>query len=639
MKVGLTSLPWLAALALLLPLVSALVAILFRKKFSWLAPILSTSFLFAAATSALLFAYQNWALPVIEYSSTWWTVGNSEIDFTVAVNPTTLLLFALVPFISFLVHVYSMGYMVDDAAVQRYFAMLGFFTFAMLGLVISGNLLQMFFFWELVGISSYFLIGHWRTKEKAAAAATKAFLMNRVGDAGFLVGLALIWAYTNTLDISSLSLSSIAPNMQTLIGLCLFLGVVGKSAQFPLLTWLPDAMEGPTPVSALIHAATMVAAGVFLLIRVHFIFTPTALSIIALTGAITSVYGAWHALRHFDIKKILAYSTLSQLGLMVMAVGAGAWAESLLHLFTHAFFKACLFLCAGAIIHSLHVATPVDFDPQDIRNMGGLRKHMPNVFIAFSLSAAALAGLPFFSGFVSKEAILATLVRQAETGGAAAWLWMVVFLVVSFLTVCYTFRAVFTIFFGEFRAIHVIREVPRTPSIMVFAISILSLLSLWFVAAPFPYHSDSWILSRLSEPHSMAGWMTGLSVAWILLALIFSYFIRNFKFSSSDMKPSWIDRFYQRVFVQPLFTFSRATERTDRKWIDGALHMLTYTQVSLAFITAWFDRNVVDGTVHFTATAASGLGSFIRSFGGGSIQGYLRWAVMVLVIFLFWMLI
>lgn len=639
MTFDLTSLPTVAAVGLLLPLTSALTPFLIGKRYSWIVPILSSTLLLGAAISGTSYALDNWSAPAAEYTMAWMTLGDSTLDFTIAIHPISLLLFALVTVISFLIHVYSIGYMVDDVASQRYFALLGFFTFAMLGLVVSGNLLQMFFFWELVGASSYFLIGHWRTKEKAVAAATKAFIMNRVGDAGFLVGLALLWSQTNTLNIAALSELSDAPSFHTMIGLCLLLGVIGKSAQFPLLTWLPDAMEGPTPVSALIHAATMVAAGVFLLVRIHFIFTPPALLVMAATGAITTLYGAWHALRQFDIKKILAYSTLSQLGLMVMAVGAGAWAESLLHLTTHAFFKACLFLGAGAIIHGLHQAQPTNFDPQDIRQMGGLRKQMPLVFIAFLLSGAALAGVPFTSGFTSKEAILGVLLQHAQQKAGFGWVWVGIFLLTTFLTTCYVFRLIFSVFFGEPRSASLARPVPRTPAIMVLPLAVLSLLCLWFIVASNPFHAQSWLVNRLTEPASVTTWIALLSAGWIFFALFISYFTRRTALSHGESETTRLDDLYRTFVVEPLVSVGRAADRTDRKWIDGALHGLAYAQVGIAFITAWVDRYVIDGVGRIGAKAAYGVGNVTRSLGGGNIQGYLGWAVFIFLIFLFWTLI
>ncbi|NJM94598.1 MAG: NADH-quinone oxidoreductase subunit L [Cytophagales bacterium] len=338
----------------------------------------------------------------------------------------------------------------------------------MQGLVVSDNLLLTFLFWELVGFSSYLLIGFWYHKSSAAQAARKAFMMNRVGDLGFLLGLLILWAQYATFDLSQLSqlFSSTAPAQGiwqghavngiqksselsslwlTLMGLGLFCGAVGKSAQFPLFTWLPDAMEGPTPVSALIHAATMVAAGVYLLVRVSALLTAEALVIIAVIGALTALLAALAATVQTDIKKVLAYSTVSQLGYMVLAVGTGAFAAAFFHLMTHAFFKACLFLGAGSVIHAVHRARP-EADAQDMRSMGGLYKSLPWTFVTYAVASAALVGLPFFSGFLSKDLILESAWHWAQGQGGLAWVLPLVAFGTVGITAYYMLRQVVWVF-------------------------------------------------------------------------------------------------------------------------------------------------------------------------------------------------
>lgn len=633
-------LPTALLLTLTLPFVSAIVSAIIGRHRSWLAPLIATVFLLGTAISSLFFFFQSWGDAPSEFRVNWFYIGTHAIDFSISIQAVTLILLVTVSIISFLVHLFSIGYMVEDAGERRYFATLGIFTVAMQALIVSGNLLQLFVFWELVGVSSYFLIAHWRERPAAAQAATKAFIMNRIGDVGLLSGLALIWVNTGTLDLHSLAVLPQA-TWSTAIGVCLFLGVVGKSAQFPLLTWLPDAMEGPTPVSALIHAATMVAAGVFLLIRLHFAFTSDALIMIAITGAITSIYGAWHALHQFDIKKILAYSTLSQLGLMVLAFGAGAWEASYLHLFTHAFFKASLFLCAGAIIHGLHQAKPLDHDPQDIRLMGGLRAYMPNVFIAFLLAAGGLAGLPLFSGFLSKEAILTDLYLKAvgEQGSGLPWLWITIFFSVSFMTVVYSYRLVKTVFFGHFRSAHQIPKIERTPMIMVLPVAILSMCSVWWLVSPNPFHTDSWFLQALNhEPAALPLWFFGISILWLVLALSYSFFKYRSNPTEKISRTGHLDTFYNQRIVRPALQMAAKTERVDKNWIDPVLHSLVYAQVSLGFIISWFDRKIVDGVVTLGALLFRSSGNALRFLGAGQIQGYLLWAMVGFVIFLFWML-
>ncbi len=342
-------------------------------------------------------------------------------------------------------------------------------------------------------------------KTNSSKAATKAFLINRLGDLGFLIGLMILWSWLGNLDVRHLNLTSVPPCWLTTAGVCIFIGVIGKSAQFPLFHWLPDAMEGPTPVSALIHAATMVAAGVYLLIRIESLFTEDALITISIVGSITAVTGAAGALFQYDIKKILAYSTISQLGFMVMAIGAGAAQGGYMHLLHHAFFKAGLFLGAGAVIHAMHKALHYHEEPidvQDIRNLGGLRKKLRITFITFMICAAALAGLPFTSGFVSKEVILTQM--NTWSGNEFSWKWLVMLSAwgVTFLTPVYTFRLVWFIFFAKPK--HEI-DINEVPFVMRLPLLVLSVGSLALLISFNPFHISSAInvlMSRLSGSES-----------------------------------------------------------------------------------------------------------------------------------------
>ncbi len=546
----------------------------------------------------------------------------------------------IVSLVSFLVHLYSIGYMAKDHAAVRYFGMLGFFTFAMLGLVMSSNLLILFCFWELVGFSSYRLIGHWYEKPEAAKASTKAFLINRVGDLGFLIGLMILWSWLGNLDITNLNLASIHPFWLTTAGICIFIGVIGKSAQFPLFHWLPDAMEGPTPVSALIHAATMVAAGVFLLIRIKSLFTDDALVIIAIVGATTALVGAIGALFQYDIKKILAYSTISQLGFMVMAIGAGAAQGGYLHLLHHAFFKAGLFLGAGAIIHAMHQAPHHEgnMDVQDIRNLGSLRKKLPITFITFMICAAALAGLPFTSGFVSKEMILTQM--NTWMGNELSWKWLIMLgaWIVTFLTPFYTFRLVWFIFFAKPKHDVGIIEVPFVMRLPMLA---LSLGSLTLFISFNPFHISSIVNVLMSLYPDTSDTIALLSTLVILIALASAFFIyRNYELKNQNkiLTPhfylDWVSD-YVLMLVDRLTTLSHWI---DRKVIDKIIHGLTYLQVGIAHITGWSDRYLVDGVVHGVAYSAKGIGSLTRSLANGKIQSYLLWALAGLLIFILWIL-
>jgi NADH-quinone oxidoreductase subunit L len=373
----------------------------------------------------------------------WLSFSGLSIDFGYRLDGLSLLMLLVVTGVGSVIHIFSLGYMHDDRSFSRYFAGLSLFTFSMLGIVLSPNFIQMFIFWELVGVSSYLLIGFWYDRNSAADASKKAFLTNRLGDYGFLLGIVLLWATFGTLHFEALEAKMKAQpyllgGWATAAGLLIFCGALGKSAQFPLHVWLPDAMEGPTPVSALIHAATMVAAGVYMLCRVFFVFNVEALEIIAWIGGITALMAALMAVQQHDIKRILAYSTLSQLGYMVMAVGLNGPVAAMFHLTTHAFFKALLFLGAGSIIHALH-------HEQNIWQMGGLSRRMKVTFVTFLIGTLALCGVPPLSGFYSKDMILVTAYENRTA-------LFVIATLVAVLTTFYMFRLIFVVFYGPSRS-------------------------------------------------------------------------------------------------------------------------------------------------------------------------------------------
>jgi NADH-quinone oxidoreductase subunit L len=632
---------WLALGVLGIPLLSALLCFAITEKFAWLAPMISSLLLlFTFVCSAVLFSRLD-SNHVLTYSWPWFSINQKILHVSFLLDGNALTMMLVVSLVSFMVHLYSIGYMAEDHALVRYFGMLGFFTFAMLGLVMSSNLLILFCFWELVGFSSYRLIGHWYERPEAAKASTKAFLINRVGDLGFLIGLMILWAWLGSLDITSFNLSSVPPFWLTTAGVCIFIGVIGKSAQFPLFHWLPDAMEGPAPVSALIHAATMVAAGVFLLIRIESLFTGDALMIISIVGAITAITGAVGALFQYDIKKILAYSTISQLGFMVMAIGAGAAQGGYLHLLHHAFFKAGLFLGAGAIIHAMHQAChhhEMKIDVQDIRHLGGLRKKLPITFLSFMICAGALSGLPFTSGFVSKELILTQMSVWIEHGLSWKWLVMLSAWSVTFLTPLYTFRMVWYIFFARPKREFDIMEVPF---IMRLPMMVLSLASVALMISFNPFHISSVMNVLLNLYPATSHLITLLSTLFIVLSLVSAYYMyRKYelqnqnRFLSPHFYLDWVSDITCRL-VNLLSTFAHWI---DRKVIDKIIHGLTYLQVSLAHVTGWSDRYLVDGLVNGVAWSAKGLGSMTRSLANGKIQSYLLWSLAGLVIFILWTL-
>ena len=630
-------------LVVLLPLVSFVVSGRIPQRYSWAVTFTAPFFLLLSAIGAIYIFSAVWHQQPYIARVNWFAIGGTPLSAGIYLNDIAVLMLLVVTFISFLVHLYSTGYMAGDAGLTRYFSMLGFFTFSMLGIVLADSLLLMFVFWELVGFSSYMLIGHWTEKDEAAAAAKKAFLLNRIGDAGFLVGLMLIWAYTGTFDIVQLSSINEIFSWQTAASLCLFAGVIGKSAQFPLLTWLPDAMEGPTPVSALIHAATMVAAGVFLLARVYFLFTPAALDVIAVIGILTALMAALSAMVQFDIKKILAYSTISQLGLMVAAIGAGAPAAAMLHLFTHAFFKAGLFLCAGIIIHVLHQAQQQaheHFNVQDIRNLGGLRKKLPFTFWAFVICGSALAGIPFFSGFLSKDAILTALTIWKGDGFSWKWIVLASAFIVSFLTVIYTFRMIWTIFMGDENRTASL-PVVEPPVVMRGPVAILAICSVWLLVDINPFNFEGWLFNTLHTGSSFhIGAISVISALWIALAVAAAYFLFRNRTLHADvlLNNFYLDKVYFKIVGKPSWRLAEFTDYFDRRWIDGFIHASAYAQVTVSHLVGWFDRAIVDGTVNGIASLSRGVGNFTRSFQGGKIQSYILWAILAIIIFLIWIL-
>ncbi|ACF11703.1 proton-translocating NADH-quinone oxidoreductase, chain L [Chlorobaculum parvum NCIB 8327] len=456
------SLIQLSIAVLLLPLLSFVVLIFFNRRLPRNGDFVGLGLL---GTSLAISLYIFWTVIVQHYDPafrvawdfTWLDFGNVpgvgplQIKMGIVIDNLTAIMLAMVNLISFLVHLYSTGYMHGETYYGRFFAYLGIFTFSMFGIVLSDNLFSIYIFWELVGLSSYLLIGFYFHKDSAADAQKKAFLTNRVGDIGMWLGILILYSQFHTFGYQEIFAHikngdfHMSQAWLTAAGVLLFMGCVGKSAQFPLHVWLPDAMEGPTPVSALIHAATMVAAGVYFVARIFVILTPDALHVIAFIGAFTAFMAATIAITQHDIKRVLAYSTVSQLGYMVLGLGVGAYSAALFHLLTHAFFKACLFLGSGAIIHAMH-------HEQDMRWMGGLYKKMPWTFATFMIATLALAGLPLTSGFLSKDAILAgSLGFAAVEGGGIFYLIPVLGFGAAVLTAFYMGRQIWLVFFGESR--------------------------------------------------------------------------------------------------------------------------------------------------------------------------------------------
>ncbi len=515
-------LPWLI---LLLPLFSAVLITLFLQKNPRFSAILSVGAVLVSFLLALdLFAeFLSGGAP--EIHTQWLRVGRLSIEFGMHFDALSMLMLLIVTGVGAAIHIYSVSYMKGDPAYARFFACLSLFTFSMLGIVVSNNFFQMFIFWELVGVSSYLLVGFWYHRPAAADAAKKAFLTNRLGDFGFLTGIILVWSVVGTLNFIGVKEQLIKnPDVfdtaATAVGLLIFCGAMGKSAQFPLHVWLPDAMEGPTPVSALIHAATMVAAGVYMLCRVFFIFDPSALQVIAWIGGLTALMSALIACQQNDIKRILAYSTLSQLGYMVMAVGLREPPAAMFHLATHAFFKALLFLGAGSVIHAVS-------NEQDIWKMGRLKEKMPVTYWTFLAGTLALCGLWPLSGFYSKDAILAAAYHGSMTLFAVG-------ILVAFLTTFYMFRLVFVVFLGKAKS-ELVGHAHESPPVMTGPLVVLAIASVaggffgiaqfiqpqFFpqgavapVFSPFEPFKESPVAATLG----LFAFAVGLGAAWVLYA-------------------------------------------------------------------------------------------------------------------------
>lgn len=636
----------LALAVLILPLVSYLVQIFAGKRLPRQGDWLATGFLGAAFLIALYIAIHFLSAfdQTLSYNLNfqWLNLGKEwSIQLGVKVDNLAAITLAMVTLISFLVHLYSIAYMHDDDRYATYFGYLGLFTFSMLGIVLSDNLFSMYMFWELVGLSSYLLIGFWFRKKEAAAASTKAFVVNRIGDIGMWLGILILWSQFYTVNLDEIIAGiqngqfTLSNTWLTIGGILLFMGAVGKSAQFPLHVWLPDAMEGPTPVSALIHAATMVAAGVYFVARIFVILSPDALTVIAVIGGFTAFMAATMALTQNDIKRILAYSTVSQLGYMIMGLGVGAYSAAMFHLLTHAFFKACLFLGSGAVIYAMH-------HEQDIREMGGLRKKLPITFITYVVATAALAGLPLFSGFLSKDAIIAGGWGWASFHGGG-WYNVVpaLGLTAALLTAFYMGRQVFLVFFGEPRNKEKYDHAHEVPAVMWIPLVVLSVLSLFPLFSLNPLSGDAgWFmnlipslqtvvpgidgagkLTELTELTHHAHWSTVISsvlMALVGLAIAFFIYMKNA-----------VDTDKLAQSLRPLYLMSF------NKWYFDEIYEVTVVRgnIVLAKVSAFFDTFVIDFLVNTTGFLVGFFGLLVRKFQTGKVQSYIAFALIGVLVF------
>jgi NADH-quinone oxidoreductase subunit L len=602
-------LPWTI---LFLPLLAAGLITLFTQHNRKLSAGLSIGAVVAGFILSLIFVkLNNWG-PALESSVTWLAIGDLQADFGLRFDSLSLLMIVIVTGVASAIHIYSWAYMSEDRGFPRYFACLSLFTFSMLGIVLANNFLELFIFWELVGVSSYLLIGFWFERPAAADAGKKAFITNRLGDFGFLLGILTVWATFHSLKFNEIEKTLLAnPQalgaLTTTAGLLIFCGAMGKSAQFPLHVWLPDAMEGPTPVSALIHAATMVAAGVYMLCRVFFLLDipgSQALEVIAWIGGFTALLSAVIAIQQDDIKRILAYSTLSQLGYMVMAVGLHGPPQAMFHLTTHAFFKALLFLGAGSVIVALH-------HEQDIWKMGGLRHKMPVTFLTFMAGTLALAGLPPFSGFYSKDGILAQAAEHSLP-------LFVLGVVVAALTTFYMFRLVFVAFLGAPKS-DAAGHAHESPPVMAWPLRFLAVFSViggligieQLYSKQFPtvgVEAEVPFLGQIVAPflHAPLAAVSGLLAVLVGFAAAYALYAK----ATKDPLP------------EKLGALSRAMR--NRFYFDE-LYQATVIRLHdfLAAVADWFDRWIIAGlAVRGTHGTTELTGRALRLLQTGNLQTY-----------------
>lgn len=701
-----------ALVVLFLPLLGFTVTILYGKRFKWL-------YLFEVAIITIALGISIYMLfirlayfadaPPFQKEFLWINLGivpllgKVTVELGIMIDNITVLMLFVVCLISALVHYFSIEYMKGDKRYSRYFAYLGIFTFSMLGIVFTHNLLMMYIFWELVGLSSYLLIGFWYEKKSASDASKKAFITNRIGDLGMLAGILLIFSTYHTFTFEAIFAQIKAGQMPlnsgfwlTATGILLFCGAIGKSAQFPLHVWLPDAMEGPTPVSALIHAATMVAAGVYLTVRIFPMLTGDALLFIAIIGALSAFIPATIALTQTDIKKILAYSTISQLGYMIMALGVGAYSFGFFHLITHAFFKAGLFLGSGSVIYAMH-------HEQDIRQMGGLRKKLPITYAAFVIYSLAISGIPLTSGFLSKDGILAS--AYAFGGLTGYKIFAITGFLVALLTAFYMFRLIFVTFHGEPRNQHKYDHAHESPALMTVPLIILAVLSIFafYTANPLDagkgWTLSSWIKTPPSvvpaslryefmnekqpevaeaskshtetEPvaenveakkneqiihseeythalHSAHYPAMGLSLLVAILGIFTAYLFYIKKVVNLDafvekIKPlynfslnKWyFDEFYNSVFVGFVMLLSKILNWFDANIVDGIVNASASVTRTVSTFSNAIDKYIVDGLVNFLAILTGMFGIFLRKLQTGKVQTYLVMVIFSIIVLIF----
>ncbi|HWK04448.1 MAG TPA: NADH-quinone oxidoreductase subunit L [Puia sp.] len=601
------------ALIPLLPLAGFVVLGLFgRRCFRHFSGLIGTGLVLVSTALALWVAYQYFfgtghtalafrSHPLIMLKADWLPFSpHLSIDLSAIIDPISVMMIAVVSFISLMVHIFSLGYMKGEERFATYYAFLGLFTFSMLGLVLSGNLFETYIFWELVGCSSFLLIGYYYERPTAVAAAKKAFIVTRFADLGFLVGILILSFQAKTLDFNMLIVQLLDPRLPhtTFLGISLlswglfliFIGGAGKSAMFPLHIWLPDAMEGPTPVSALIHAATMVVAGVYLVARLYVLYgsDPGVLQIVLYVGAFSALLAAIIACTQTDIKRVLAYSTMSQIGYMMFALGSYGYTASIFHLFTHAFFKALLFLCAGVIIHQVQ--------SNEIKGMGGLRKTMPLTHVCFLVACLAIAGIPPFSGFFSKEDILLAAYQANK-------LVYLLGLFTSGLTAFYMFRLYFSIFWNKPSE----RHPHKMPLVESIPLVILALGAAFAGFIPF-----SRLMNPDGAPEATHG-ISGMAIAPVALALL-GIGIAAYLYGKESDRPAKVV-----AAVRGFYTFAY-----HKFYIDEVYSFITKKIIFnlIGRPAAWIDRNIVDGLMNLLAAVTARISAGIKGFQSGKVQDY-----------------
>jgi NADH-quinone oxidoreductase subunit L len=638
----------------ILPLIGAAINGLFGKRFSRQAvAAVALTFCGAAFAMALWIAVQfsSLSLPHTETVASWIRSGSFSADFSFYLDQLSLVMLLVVTGVGFLIHIYSVGYMWEEGGYYRFFSYLNLFMFFMLTLVLASNYLLMFIGWEGVGLASYLLIGFFFLRDSAAAAGKKAFIVNRIGDFGFLIALFLIIKHFGSLDFQTV-FAAVKPyaaetggvGFLTAIALLLMVGACGKSAQIPLYVWLPDAMEGPTPVSALIHAATMVTAGVYMVARSHVIFehAPTALTVVAIIGTLTAIFAATIGMAQTDIKRVLAYSTVSQLGYMFLACGVGAFSMGIFHLMTHAFFKGLLFLAAGSVIHAVG-------GEQDMRKMGGLRKKIPWTFFTMSAGTFAIAGFWPLAGFFSKDAIL----FQAFTSPYGSRIYWAIGLFTAFLTSFYMFRQWFMTFFGEYRgeaetehgedsragasAPHGHGGVHESPGVMLVPLALLAILSVvggWMGSERFDkflspvFHPAATISATEqtaptalpaegAEQEPSETFLAMVSVAVAAFGFLLAWFLYHQRPELPDQIAASFSSLYNAV--------------ANKYWIDDLYAwMLVKPLIAISGVVFWrgIDQGVIDATLDGSAATARELSDNVRHMQSGNVRSYAGWVAI-----------